>query len=57
MEELAWSGCYTLGPCSVHWVLAKERDVAFLEHNCAYWCLILPDLRGSVNFQKKQSKL
>lgn len=53
MEESAWSGCYSLGPCSVHWVLANEQDLAFLEHNCAYWCLILPDLRESVNFQKK----
>lgn len=57
MEELAWSGRYSLAASSVHWVLAKEQDTAFLKHNCENRCLILTDLRETVSFQKKQSKL
>ena len=57
MEELAWSGCYSLAPNSVHWVLVKEQDIAFFKHNCEYRCLILLDFTETVSFQKKQSKL
>ena len=56
MEELAWSGHYSSDHSSIHWVLAKEQDIAFFKHNCEYRCLILPDLKETVSFQEKQSK-
>lgn len=57
IEELASSGCYSLAPIRVLWVLAKEQNIAFLMHNWEYRCLILPDAREIIGFRKKQSKL
>lgn len=56
-EELALSRCYSSAPFRVLWVLAKGQNIAFLKHNCEYRCLILPDIREIIGFQKKQSKL
>lgn len=56
-EKLALSRCYSLAPIRLLCALAKGQNIAFLKHNCEYRCLILPDVREIIGFQKKQSKL